>query len=139
LLEQYDWPGNVRELQSAVKYALVGCSGDVLTAECLPASCRGPAVRPERGSAPSLDVENVRQFVHGFLARGEFDVYRKIHGEIDRILLPEVLNHVAGNQVQASEVLGISRSTLRTRIADLGLMFEKRLRADTDREEPPRR
>lgn len=134
LLEQYDWPGNVRELQSAVKYALVRSQGEMLTVECLPASCRAPPVRSERAGSPTLDVENVRHYVHRCLLDAPSDVYRKIHGEIDRILLPEVLNHVGGNQVQASDLLGISRSTLRTRIADLGLTFEKRLRADGDRD-----
>ena len=33
LLEAHDWPGNVRELQSAIKYALVVTTGEVLPAE----------------------------------------------------------------------------------------------------------
>jgi two-component system nitrogen regulation response regulator GlnG len=67
------------------------------------------------------------------LSENESDVYRRLHSEIDRILLPEVLNRFGGNQVQASETLGISRSTLRARIAELGLAFEKRLKPDSGR------
>ena len=63
------------------------------------------------------------------LAENRPDIYHKLHNEIDRILLPEVLDHVGGNQAQASELLGIARSTLRTKISDLGLTFEKRLKA----------
>ena len=47
------------------------------------------------------------------------------------MLLPEVLSHVRGNQAQASEILGIARSTLRTKITDLGLTFEKQLKAES--------
>ena len=35
MLEQHEWPGNIRELQSAMKYALVRCVGQVLTVDCL--------------------------------------------------------------------------------------------------------
>jgi len=137
-LQQHDWPGNVRELQSAVKYALVRAAGEVLTPECLPAGCRGASARGEGAGDLSPETESVRQFVQSFLGQGESDVYRRIHSEIDRILLPQVLNVVGGNQVQASEILGISRSTLRSRIADLGLTFEKRLLTDEARDEPAR-
>ena len=53
LLQEYDWPGNVRELQSAVRYALVHATGEVLTPDCLPAHIRegrgeGQAARRQR-------------------------------------------------------------------------------------------
>ncbi len=40
ILEAHDWPGNVRELQSAIRYALVHVSGEVLTPDCLPQNLR---------------------------------------------------------------------------------------------------
>lgn len=57
VLQQHDWPGNVRELQSAVKYALAGSSSEVLTPECLPASCRGEPVRSEPRGDLSRDTD----------------------------------------------------------------------------------
>ncbi len=45
LLQRHPWRGNVRELQSTIKYALIHCSGDVLTADCLPADLREPSPR----------------------------------------------------------------------------------------------
>lgn len=79
-------------------------------------------------------MEGIRQYVRELLADSRAGVYHKLHDQIDRILLPEVLDHVGGSQVRASEILGIARSTLRTRITDLGLKFEKRLKAETDRD-----
>lgn len=133
ILLEYHWPGNVRELQSAIKYALVRNAGDVLTPDSLPASCTDSINSADPVSSP-LDVENIRQFVRKQLADEQSDIYHMLHNEIDRILLPEVLNHIGGNQAKACEFLGIARSTLRTKIADLGLTFEKRLKADSDRD-----
>ncbi|MEX0938794.1 MAG: sigma-54 dependent transcriptional regulator [Pirellulales bacterium] len=127
-LRQYDWPGNVRELQSAVKHALVRTVGEVLTESSLPASCRGQVSHMPEGSALPLGESRIRDFVQELLSDEDANVYHRLHNEIDRILLREVLDRVDGNQVQASELLGISRSTLRARIADLGLRFEKRVR-----------
>ena len=118
-----------------MKYALVRSVGEVLTAECLPASCRGVLKRTDESVSAPLDVENIREFVRGLMSENHPDIYHKLHGEIDRILLPEMLDHVGGNQAQASEILGIARSTLRTKITDLGLTFEKLLKVDSGRNE----
>jgi two-component system nitrogen regulation response regulator GlnG len=71
------------------------------------------------------------------LAEDSRGIYHTLHDEVDRILLPAVLDHVAGNQARASELLGIARSTLRTKITDLGLTFEKRLKGDAGRGHSP--
>ena len=64
------------------------------------------------------------------LAAGELDVYRKAGQAADRVILETVLRHARGNQLQASEILGISRTTLRGKLRALGLMVEKQLLAD---------
>jgi two-component system nitrogen regulation response regulator GlnG len=128
LLEAYAWPGNVRELQSAIKYALVQAVGEVLTPECLPEHFRTPAPAagpfPEGADGGSLDIG---RFVAGLLRAGESDLYRKVSLAVDRVVLETVLRHVKGNQVQASELLGISRTTLRAKLRGLGLSVEKQL------------
>ena len=80
-------------------------------------------------------MDSIREYVRSLLAEDSLDIYQKLHSEIDRILLPEVLDHVGGNQAQASEVLGIARSTLRIKINDLGLRFEKRVKPESGRED----
>lgn len=137
LLAQHPWPGNVRELQSAVKYALVHTVGETIVPESLPASCRqmphtvGPSAASPSGSL------NVSQFASELLDAGEPDIYRRVHGEVDRILLPQVLQRASGNQVTASQLLGIARSTLRTRISDLGMIVAKRVLPETGRGDRP--
>jgi two-component system nitrogen regulation response regulator GlnG len=126
VLKHHPWPGNIRELQSAVKYALVHSVGEIIGVESLPASCKAPPeiARPRTSNGGNL---NVAQYARELLDAKESDIYRRVHGEVDRILLPEVLERVGGNQVLASQVLGIARSTLRGRISDLGMIIAKRV------------
>jgi two-component system nitrogen regulation response regulator GlnG len=116
LLDAHDWPGNVRELQNVIRFAVIQAVGDVLTANCLPASIRGGTAAPAGTGGPPLDVVRL---VRDLLATGSPDIYRAVIQEVDRVTLAEVLRHVNNNQVQASELLGISRTTLRDKLQKL--------------------
>jgi nitrogen regulation protein NR(I) len=118
-LVAYSWPGNVRELQNAVRYAVIRAVSDVLTPDCLPATVLGQAVTPTHGSDRLPDV---RELTRSMLATGASDIYRQIIHEAERAILEETLQQVKGNQVQASELLGISRTTLRSKLS--GTTFE---------------
>lgn len=61
------------------------------------------------------------------LQAGQGDIYRRVTVQVDRALLEAVLRHVHGNQVQASELLGISRTTLRAKLRTLGITFDKQV------------
>jgi nitrogen regulation protein NR(I) len=126
LLAAHDWPGNVRELHSAVRHALIHTAGDLLTPDCLPEHLR-PTAAVAPGARSDGDVLNVVRLVRRLLDAGEPDVYRKVCQEVDRVVLGEVLRHVKGSQLKASELLGLSRNTLRARLRALGLGIEKQL------------
>jgi two-component system nitrogen regulation response regulator GlnG len=111
------WPGNVRQLQSVLKQALLRASGPVLL----------PAFLPELPDRPS-DPDPAATLANGLglavALRGELgpdvgDVYAKTHRELDRLLLPRVLEYTRGNQRQAARLLGIARQTLREKLRDL--------------------
>jgi two-component system nitrogen regulation response regulator GlnG len=133
LLEADRWPGNVRELQSTLKYALVQSTGEVLAPDFLPEHLReggaSPAPAPPASEVGSCDIAQV---VGGLLRAGELDIYRKVCAAVDRVVLEAVLRHVKGSQVQASELLGISRTTLRAKLRSLGLAVEKQLLVEPD-------
>jgi two-component system nitrogen regulation response regulator GlnG len=124
-LESYDWPGNVRQLQSVLKYAIVQAPGDVVALECLPENLRaGPPPPGARPPTPEACTAGVAEFTESLLRAGELDVYRRVCLEVDRAVLGAVLRHVNDNQVKASEILGISRTTLRAKLRALRLGAE---------------
>ncbi len=118
VLESYDWPGNIRELQSVIKYAVVHAVGDVITPACLPAHCRGAGSRTGSHDADA-ELAGVARLVRRMLHTEEPELYRRLLTHIDRVMLQEAMQFVDGNQVQASQRLGISRSTLRSKLSHL--------------------
>ncbi|MHB8973710.1 MAG: sigma-54-dependent transcriptional regulator [Pirellulaceae bacterium] len=121
VLTQHEWPGNVRELQSAIQYAMVQATGDVLSPHWLPDHVPGVRGREGRDAncTSAAGAVYVAELARQLMQSGSEDVYRQVHAEVDRILLEAVLHHVDGNQVLASQILGMSRTTLRNRLSTL--------------------
>jgi two-component system, NtrC family, nitrogen regulation response regulator GlnG len=122
LLQAYPWPGNVRELQSAIKQAMLHASGHVLLPEFLPEEVwkARPAAADTAGVSFHLDA-----FIEEALRRGEHGLHDQVIKAVERRLLAKVLRHTHGHQAQASEVLGLNRTTLRHKLRDLGLAVDK--------------
>ncbi|HVX11109.1 MAG TPA: sigma-54 dependent transcriptional regulator [Pirellulales bacterium] len=129
LLMTYDWPGNVRELQSAIKFAMLHATGEVLTPDWLPEAIRPAAPVPGSGAA-AAGMLDVAHYTRQLLRDAQPDIYRLVSAAVDRVVLDEVLRHVKGNQLQAAELLGISRTTLRAKLRSLGLAVEKWVHSD---------
>jgi two-component system nitrogen regulation response regulator GlnG len=130
-LAEYEWPGNVRQLQSVLKYAIIRSAGEVLTPDCLPESLLRPGSGTQLAEA-GIRLPDVAACTADLLRAGETDLYRQLCLEMDRTVLDMVLRHVKGNQVQASELLGISRTTLRAKLRALGMVAEAYLNAGPD-------
>ncbi|MEN8148689.1 MAG: sigma-54 dependent transcriptional regulator [Planctomycetota bacterium] len=97
LLIDRDWPGNVRELENAIERAMATCIHDRLDKECFD-FLAGPA-EPDRGGLPT-DLS---------LA------------EVERQMIPGVLDRTGGNVAEAARVLGIDRSTLYEKMKKYGI------------------
>ena len=61
------------------------------------------------------------------LAASRGNIYYHVQAAVDRVVLDAVLEHAKGNQVEAAELLGISRNTLRSKLRNLGLVVQKQL------------
>ncbi|HEY0983900.1 sigma-54-dependent transcriptional regulator [Schlesneria sp.] len=136
LLTSYTWPGNLRELQSALKHAVVEATGPVILPEFLP-----PTVRPTRADSPhaielsssagnwdSVSEEGLVQFIQQQIQSHTETLYDDVIRRVERVMLLELLKHVDGNISRAAATLGISRSTLRTKLAALGLNLDRSVR-----------
>jgi two-component system nitrogen regulation response regulator GlnG len=135
LLESYRWPGNVRELQSVIKQAMLNGSGHLVLPEFLPEEVRHPAQEPPAAArTPAFDLGTL---IDRLLQTGEKGLYDQVIGAVERILFTRVLGHTHGHQVQASELLGLNRQTLRTKLRSLGLAVDKIL-TEESAHEPPR-
>src|SRR5262245_25619795 len=127
-LRAYPWPGNMRELQSVLKQALLRAHGPVLLPEFLPEFPEAPAA-PMASPGGGFDPE---AFLRQRLGPDSRDLYAETHRELDRLLLPRVLDYTGGNQARAALLLGIARRTLRTKLQDLGLHVAHSVEADED-------
>ncbi len=130
LLQGYSWPGNVRELQSVIKQAMLNASGHILLTEFLPEAVRRPggAAAPEP-AAGAFDLDGL---IAALLARGEKGLHGTVIEAVEKVLLARVLQHTHGHQSQASELLGLNRTTLRHRLRALGLAVDKVLVSGQD-------
>jgi two-component system nitrogen regulation response regulator GlnG len=132
-LRGYPWPGNIRELQSALKQALLRASGTVLLPAFLPDLSGGPG-EPGPGT-PAGTGHGLEAFIQQRLGPDTQDLYAEAHRQVDRVLLPLVMDYTGGNQHQAARLLGIARQTLRQKLRDLGLHVTHSVEADED--DPP--
>ena len=108
-LQGYAWPGNVRELENAVSRAVVCAAATSIEPDDLP-----PEVcRPIK------------------VGGGESDWWARIQGQAgsggdllaagEKILVERALQEAEGNVKRASEILGVTRAALRTRVERYGL------------------
>jgi DNA-binding NtrC family response regulator len=124
VLLNYSWPGNVRELQSALKFGVVHAKGDVLTLECLPESLMSEPIGSAASGAAKTSID-IAALVNALIEAGVPDVYRHVGLAVDRLIFEAALSYAKGNQVHASELLGISRTTLRAKLKTLSLSVKK--------------
>ena len=135
VLVRHRWQGNVRELENVVYRSAVIAQGDTILLKDLPQELRdGPAVAPVAVAAvPSLvtsvPTTSSAPAPAGPVAPQSIDtlldvVFVKLLAEkaetilerLEREMITRAMKEFGGNQVKASERLGITRATLRKRL-----------------------
>lgn len=125
LLTNYSWPGNIRELQNVIRSALIASTGTVLLPSFLPPEALGE--EHSLADEPINEMENEMEedivgwqslpnLLDRWLAEGEHDLYRRALDKFDRFVIGRVMRFTSGNQLRASELLGLSRVTIRSRL-----------------------
>jgi two-component system nitrogen regulation response regulator GlnG len=113
-LRRQPWPGNIRELRNALEHAAIVAQGGALLPEHFPESATpfiAPASRP---------IQALTDWVRQHIGPDAGKLYQELMRMTEATLFAEVLRQVGGNQVQAARILGVSRTTLRKKLADLG-------------------
>ena len=118
-LLSYAWPGNIRELENVVHYAMLVARGAAIE----PADLRFSSVRtPDR--APASLEDELRPIFEKYLLCSTPDVYDRVMG----LLVRAAYDNAGANQVRAAEALGVTRNTLCTHLAHLGIIAPRRTR-----------
>jgi two-component system nitrogen regulation response regulator GlnG len=140
LLQGYSWPGNVRELQGMIRLAMLQASGHVLFPEFFPQEIRQAVAADADHSTPTQpgtpSSPTLQSLVENLIHSGGKDLYAKAVESLERVLVPRILRHTQGHQTNASELLGISRNTLRQKMRSLGFAIDRVFTDDTPASEP---
>jgi DNA-binding NtrC family response regulator len=102
------WTGNIRELRNVLARALVTAPSGVILREHLSISQASSSAVSE-DSFWACSKEQLDEIDEG--------IFDAMIPEFEQRLIEYALNRTGGNQVQASKLLGISRSKLRDRMA----------------------
>jgi DNA-binding NtrC family response regulator len=104
LLLGYTWPGNVRELRHVIARAVALSDGPILQESLLP-----PEIRRESDRALGDALLSLRED------------YRTASEAYARLYFTHLLARHGGNLSEAARKAGIGRTTLYTRLQELGL------------------
>lgn len=121
LLRTYPWPGNIRELENTLHNAVLLNPDKILTPESLRLT-----------SAASVQPSSIEESdeLTGFMRRQLLTHSGALYDRLLRAMIQTAMSHSDNNQSQAASLLGISRHTLRTQLAHLGVIKQRRKPGD---------
>ncbi len=121
LLMRHDWPGNVRQLHNTLFRAAVLCEGDALTPADFPQLSDQLFGRVEpRAKAGSSLIRSAQENGIGvtlYEANGHLRSLSDIEADVIRL----AIGHYRGRMTEVARRLGIGRSTLYRKLAELGI------------------
>ncbi|UCE71944.1 MAG: hypothetical protein JSU99_01160 [Nitrospiraceae bacterium] len=118
-LRSYDWEGDEKELEMTVKRACILSDEPVLHSEDF--DIKQHQIR----SIGKFIETKLKGFMKNIKSFEKFDLYNMVIPEVEKALIVMVMKETRGNQIKASQLLGINRNTLRSKIKKLGIKIER--------------
>jgi len=124
LLQRYDWHGNIRELKNVMRRLAVLTPGASITLPDVALALGHDAAHDERHKLETLDEAVVRclgTYMNKLGYAEATDMHRNLLAMVEPPLLRLVLEKCDGNQLKASDMLGLNRNTVRKLIRQYGI------------------
>ncbi|MFZ4831840.1 aliphatic sulfonate ABC transporter substrate-binding protein [Rouxiella sp. Mn2063] len=124
-LLDYHWPGNIRELENTLHNAVLLSKDEVIEPQQLrlnPLSFNASAFNQGVLASGINTDDAIEHFMRQQLQSETPQLYQRVVNALVR----NAFDANEGNQLQTAERLGISRNTLRTHLAHLGLIKPRR-------------
>ena len=129
LLKRYRWPGNVRELENLVRRLAALYTEETIGVSVLKIELAEPTfgIPPEpAGGDEGLSELVERALIREFASFGDDlppdGLHERVLAQVEKPLLSICLAATRGNQIKASQLLGINRNTLRKKIRELDVL-----------------
>ncbi len=116
MLMAHNWPGNVRELENVIRRAVVVSTADVIGVNDLDIH-----EKPLKKELCAL-TDVIDNLIESAIATDEHpDIYAVVVSSVEKQLIARLLEITKGNKQKASELLGITRVTLRKKMQEYNI------------------
>jgi DNA-binding NtrC family response regulator len=117
LLSSFSWPGNVRQLHNALFRAAILCENDSLA----PVDFPHIAVEASHQVAAPKTLGPIANTIAGGITLFESNGHMRALNEIEADVIRLAIGHYRGRMSEVARRLGIGRSTLYRKLAELGI------------------
>ena len=126
IIESYSWPGNIRELGNFIYKLSALYTEDLLDTKILKKEIK---ILKDMDKKISDTAKGFLSLISNYFSKNiskisedhSGEIYNHYINEVEKALLVEILKSKNGNQLRASEILGLNRNTLRKKITELNI------------------